>query len=319
MKISLKNRLQFNFIRYVEHFTPFKLNKQNIQKKILEELEKFPKGELKKVRRVEDITLKEFRKNYLSKGIPVVLEGFAKSWNCVKSWTPDSLSERFGNDKLILIDDDSYELTYTNLKEVLYAMEIGDKSKYSRFNTLLYDHPELKKDFDFKWMQKARNLLSSGKTMQVFLGAKDSHTKLHAASEHNLFTQVYGSKHWYLISPKLDPILRPLNIRAPYFHTDFDPANIDYKKFPAAKFIDIYECTLKPGDVLFNPPSYWHQIYNPEASIGVGFRWFNLYDSMKLNFSQSFLTLFAINPTIFTASKHRENFVKIFEKLNKKS
>ena len=319
--IKLQTRFKFNLIRYIEHFSKVKFNHSKLQAQILRDLSRCGDGKKLQVSRVRDITLKEFKKKYLHKGIPVVLEGFAKEWGCTKEWNLESLSDRYGDDELTLIDENhssgEYVLSKTCLSDVLEAMRVGDISKYSRFNRLLYDHPELIEDFDLNWMTKARNKFSSGKTFQVFLGAKGSKTKLHAASEHNLFTQVFGQKHWYLISPKYDPVLRPLNLRAPYFHTDFDPAKPDYDKFPAAKYMDIYECLLNPGDVLFNPPSYWHQIENPSASIGVGFRWFNLYDSFKLNFSQAFLTLFAFKPTIFMASKHRTDFVKIFENLQK--
>lgn len=322
MDIKLRNRVQFNFYRFLEHFTKLKFDKTRLHKRIFNDLSNGPKGQKIQIQRVKDITLRDFKAKYLHKGIPVILDGFASEWGCTKEWNLDSLSKRFGEDKLVLIDENhssgEYKLSNTTLAEVLEAMRSGDKSKYSRFNRLLYDHPELVDDFDLSWMKKARNKLSSGETFQVFLGARDSQTKIHAASEHNLFTQVVGQKHWYLISPKYDPVLRPLNLRAPYFHTDFDPAKPDYDKFPAAEYIDIYEGLLNPGDVLFNPPSFWHQIDNPTASIGVGFRWFNLYDSLKLNCSQTLLTLFALNPTIFTATKHRTNFVKIFENLQKK-
>jgi hypothetical protein len=322
MGIKLSTRIQFNFYRFVEHFTKLKLDSSFLQNKILADLRTGSKGRKVQIERVKNITLKDFKKNYLHKGIPVVLEGFAKEWGCTKEWSLDSLARRYGEDELVLVDENTsngeYKLSNTTLSEVLDAMRTGDKSKYSRFNRLLYDHPELVEDFDLSWMKMARNKFSSGETFQVFLGAKNSQTKIHAASEHNLFTQVVGQKHWYLISPKYDPVLRPLNLRAPYFHTDFDPAKPDYEKYPAAEFIDIYECLLNPGDVLFNPPSYWHQIDNPSASIGVGFRWFSLYDSLKLNSAQTFLTFFSLNPTIFTATKYRTNFIKIFENLHKK-
>ena len=49
-----------------------------------------------------------------------------------------------------------------------------------------------------------RNKISSGKTFQVFIGGKGSKTTLHCATENNLFTQVFGEKHWYLYPPKND-------------------------------------------------------------------------------------------------------------------
>ena len=50
-------------------------------------------------------------------------------------------------------------------------------------------------------------------------------------------------------------------------------------------------------------------------SIGVGFRWFNLVDSFKMNFMQTLLTFISTNPSILYATKNRTNFAKIFKKM----
>ena len=82
-----------------------------------------------------------------------------------------------------------------------------------------------------------------------------------------------------------------------------------------AKYIDKWECILKPGDILYNPPSWWHHVTNMSDSIGVGFRWFNLVDSFKMNFMQTLLTFISTNPSILYATKNRTNFAKIFKKM----
>ena len=80
-----------------------------------------------------------------------------------------------------------------------------------------------------------------------------------------------------------------------------------------------WECVLEPGDILFNPPSWWHHVTNLSESIGVGFRWFDLFSSTKSSFTQTLLTLFSSNPYIFQAMKNRTDFAKIFEYMNKKN
>ena len=282
------------------------------------------KGETKQISRISNISIKDLKKDYMDKGLPVILSGFAKDWSALKEWTPEKLSTRFGEDPVSLIDTTTngsngldYAFEDSDLKTVIQAMIDGDTSKYSRFNRLLYDHPELLKDFDYKWLYKMRCLISSGKTFQVFMGAKGTRTQLHAASEHNLFTQVYGKKHWYIMSAKYDIALNPPVNGAPYFYTELDPDSPDLNLFPHFKNMEILECTLEPGDVLYNPPSYWHHITNLSASIGVGFRWFGVIDCFKINFSQTLLTLLATNPPIWIATKYRTNFPKIFSFIKK--
>ena len=288
--------------------------------------QKIAKSSLKKVARVKDISDYNLRNNYINKGIPVVLEGKAKDWLCTKKWSFDWLYANYSNDKVSLFDPVSkdstlinYDVEETTLKSVLDAVKSGDSSKYSRFNRLLYDHPELLNDFDWKWLYGMRNTISSGKTFQVFIGGKDTKTSLHCASEHNMFTQVYGTKHWFLYPPENDIIFTPPISRSPYFYSKFDPDKPNYKAYPNANFLQTWECELKPGDVLFNPPSWWHQVTNLNDSIGVGFRWFSPADSLKSSFMQTLLTFLATNPSIWTATKNRTDFAKIYKYMGMKT
>lgn len=329
---SFALRYKFAFFRILEHLAfpkeitkYFQSRKNHYHYLAQAELAKNT-GRIKQIKRESNISTTEFKKKYLDKGIPVILTGFANNWPALKEWTPNKLAKRFGDDQVSLIDTNGaksksldYDIEQTDLRTVLQAMENGDATKYSRFNRLLYDHPELLNDFDSKWLYKMRCKISSGKTFQVFLGAKGTKTQLHAASEHNLFTQVYGKKHWYIMSPKYDIALNPPVTGAPYFYTQLDPDAPDLEAFPHYKNMEILECTLEPGDVLYNPPSYWHHVTNLTASIGVGFRWFGAVDCFKLNFSQALLTILSTNPPIWVATKHRTNFPKIFNYMKEKN
>jgi hypothetical protein len=310
--------------RMMEHFLNRKTTQTILNQNITNDMSQYQIARKLEIPRVKNISNQELRKKYINKGIPVILEGYANKWECVKKWNPDFLIDNYGEDKVPLMgspedmNNIDYSLEYVTLKDVVESMVSGDTSRYSRFNRILYNHPELLKDFDYKWLLKMRNFFSSGKTLQVFLGAKGTKTHLHAASEHNLFTQVYGEKHWYIYAPNMDPALKPLVTGAPYFITSYDPENPDFENYPAMRYVDRYECVLKAGDVFFNPPSYWHHVTNLTPSIGVGFRWFGVIDCFRLNFSQALLTIFAKNPPIWFAARYRDDFTKIFNYMKKK-
>ena len=332
-KIKFNQRTQYQFWRLLDHLIGNKVpsdkfNKQ--RKKVISSVSTNFQvnriiGTVNQIDRVKDISDYDLKKNYINKGIPVVMEGKAKHWECVKKWTPDWLMQSYCDDKVSIFDASSQDMTNINykveettLKDVLNSMKNGDTSKYSRFNRLLYDHPELIGDFDWKWLYSVRNKISSGKTFQVFIGGKGTRTTLHSASEHNLFTQVHGKKHWFLYPPENDIIFDPPITRAPYFHSQFDPDFPDFNDFPNAKYLQTLECELRPGDVLYNPPFWWHHVNNTTNSIGVGFRWFSPGDSFNKYFTQSLLTFFSTNPSIWKATKNRTDFTRIFKYMNNK-
>ena len=144
---------------------------------------------IRQVDRVKEISENNLKQNYIAKGIPVVMDGKANDWKCVKQWTLDWLSENYSKDEVAIFDplnseNDkiNYKVEKTTIKEIIESIKLGDTNKYSRFNRILYDHPELIDDFDWKWLYKMRNFISSGKTFQVFIGVKGSKTSLHCAT-----------------------------------------------------------------------------------------------------------------------------------------
>ena len=177
---------------------PFqKVSAQALQQQIVEALKPHGPGRVLSIEKRKDLSLQEFRQVYLRLGIPVILRGAARHWPCVRHWTPEWLAERYGEDKMLLIDaapGDIHAIDYrtreATLAEVIRDMNSKPLEKYARFNRLLYEHPELKNDFDRRWLNQHRDTLASGRTFQVFIGGKGSLTHLHAAAEHNLFTQV---------------------------------------------------------------------------------------------------------------------------------
>ncbi|PIQ28625.1 hypothetical protein COW36_12365 [bacterium (Candidatus Blackallbacteria) CG17_big_fil_post_rev_8_21_14_2_50_48_46] len=316
-------RQAFSQVWILEHLLGSRLGewpakeREKIKHQILANLPSTP-GKTLPIERRKNLSLEEFQRVYLQRGIPVILQGAAKDWPCIGKWTPAFLSQHYGQDKILLIDaaPDNIQTIRrtpeeTTLADVIANMDAQALKKYSRFNRLLYEHPELQADLDLPWLLKHRNQIASGRTFQVFIGGKGSKTHLHSASEHNLFIQVYGEKHWILYPPEYDCVLNPPLTKTPYFHSEFNPENPDYETYPAMRHLDHYECVLQAGDILFNPPSWWHHVSNLSHSIGIGFRWFSA-DAFKIDFSQALLTLLATNPPIWTATRHRTDFARIF-------
>lgn len=75
---------------------------------------------------------------------------------------------------------------------------------------------------------------------------------------------------------------------------------------------------LAPGDVLYNPPFFWHLARNLDTNIGIGFRWFDGRAMVNASKTQLLMTLTATNPSLRAAKKMEANFAKIYANLLKK-
>lgn len=271
-------------------------------------------GELREVERCSDLDPETFRSRYLRRGVPVVFEGAAAGWKAVDRWSPAFFAENYNDTPVQLInaavedvDADGYDPRgkVTTVGEVVAAMSRGEKD-YPRFVPLLHAHPELLQDFDGAWLQSLRGPLSFDAMFQFFMGGAGTNTALHGAIPNNLFVQVYGEKEWWIYPPAATPVFRPPMLRATYFMSPVDVAGA--QELPASG----WHTVLKPGDVLYNPPFYWHQVRNLSATIGVGMRWFALSSILRSSVTQTLLTLMSRNPPIWRARQNRTNFVKNF-------
>lgn len=227
-----------------------------------------------------DLNIEEFRSEYLYKQRPVVMAGAARDWACTKDWSLEYFRRLHGEDEVLLADPTAPNpALYPKLKEIIDDIAAGG-STYFRFYPLLETHPEHHADFDMAWLKAHSNRIALSESFEVFIAPKGSVTPLHCAFPSNLFVQAWGTKRWCLIPFDYTPLINPMPMKMFYraardehgkhfnpFANDLDP---EYQLY---EHIQRFETTLEPGDVLFNPPMYWHAVYNPTDSIGIGFRW----------------------------------------------
>jgi hypothetical protein len=318
---NIKTRQQFEYGVYqvLDHFLGrprvFKMlgkRRRKFYKNLLETLKKGGEGKVYPIERRKDLSLEELRNHYMKKGIPVVMEGAAKDWDCVKKWSLDYFKELHGEDEALMATQEnmnSYEAI--TLAEVIDNIKAGGK-KYYRFYPLLDKHPEHLKDFDYKWLLDRKTRFSLFEAFQVFIGGKGTISYIHNANPPNFFVQAYGQKDWIIFSHHYTMIVDPDSVRnvyrnAPFRGKDgmpFDPFSPNYEKpNELYKYIDCYSVSLQPGDILWNPPFYWHTVKNASDSIGVGYRWTDPWYSFKIAPLYMLLDLFAIHPPIWKSWK----------------
>jgi hypothetical protein len=279
-----------------------------------------PDGKLTPIDRVKDISFDNFHKQYVNKGMPVVLEGAAKNWGCVKNWSLDYFKELHGEDKIILVDQHTMDLSHQNLtlKDIIDGIQKG-MGRYYRFYPLLDRHPEHMADFDVKWLRMFKKVNSLTESFQVFIGGDNSYTPLHNSSLGNLFTQVVGEKEWVLYPHENVAVIDPDPVRNIYRHApirkdgdSFNAFNPDFTyPFDLYKKLNGFKVHLKPGDIFYNPPYYWHSVKNIGNSIGVGYRWLPLTDNIKKWPLFSFMDLTARNPNFVKTMKYLKQDVNL--------
>jgi hypothetical protein len=98
---------------------------------------------------------------------------------------------------------------------------------------------------------------------QMFLGWRHQGTTVHCAIGINLFHQIAGRKKWYFMAPSQTPWVWPKIYSNGYSATS-RTIQANESRRGAAWFdrLERYSVTLEPGDLLINPPWWWHCVEN---------------------------------------------------------
>ena len=330
-KITRYDRYRYSLLWLAEHFLASNKKVNQLRSKLSNNISlKIPKehegiGENGQnhipVPVIDGINVKDFIKNYRKKSKPVVLKNVASSWPLFKKWNPEFFAKQYPEDPVILFDAaiESRKLAYTegkqtktvSLSEFVKSMNNGSMD-YARLLPILDQHPELLNDMGVDWLKSASNNRAKGSIKhQLFMGGAGTSTQMHCAIGSNLFIQVYGKKQWWIYSNKNSPLLEPIVDRSVFFRSKASGESPEgnFKK------ADGWTVILEPGDILYNPPFFWHQTRSIDTNIGVGFRWFSLASILKVSPAQFLMTITASNPSVRQAKKENQNFAKVYAEL----
>jgi len=95
---------------------------------------------------------------------------------------------------------------------------------------------------------------------RFWIGPAGTVTPLHCDYDDNIFAQVWGSKRIFLSPPHHDQFLYPREANAILFGSPFDPEAPDFAQFPLARQAAMVEVLVHPGDMLYVPAGWYHQV-----------------------------------------------------------
>lgn len=221
--------------------------------------------QLRPIDRIPEISGAEFSEQYFRKAKPVVMRNFIsgespawKTWNYeyFRKISGDTVvalhgKENHSNDKVV-----SSPVTWMTFGGYLDLIEKEPTDLRIFLFNLMKLNPDMNHDLVY-------NDPTGGKLLKwipfLFFGGEGSRTRNHFDIDmsHVFLTQFKGIKKVWLFPPEASDLLYKL----PYnFHGIADLRNMDYKKFPALKYVKGYETDIHPGETLFIPSGWWHYI-----------------------------------------------------------
>lgn len=180
-----------------------------------------------------------------------------QKWNNITWWL-----DNYGNDevlcKYVVKAGDPPVCT---IKDALNVSNPTERLYISGEARIFQKHPELEEMIKSPFIDS----ISPGIPVftQIFLGYGNMGSDVHSAIGCNMFRQIVGRKKWWLIPVSQTPYVYPsLNPNGFSAHTLTKIGKGNEESSLWLKKLERYTVTLNPGDVLLNPPWFWHGIKN---------------------------------------------------------
>jgi len=107
---------------------------------------------------------------------------------------------------------------------------------------------------------------------RFWIGPAGCITPLHCDYDDNVFAQLWGRKRVWLAPPHHDRYLYPKEANAILFGSPFDPDHPDLERFPLARQAALVCCEVQPGEMLYIPAGWYHQVSSLTFSLSSN-RW----------------------------------------------
>ncbi|GJM33277.1 MAG: hypothetical protein DHS20C18_22780 [Saprospiraceae bacterium] len=231
---------------------------------------------------VHHISPLEFNQQYFQEHKPVLIKGGGKDSKSFNHWSFDYLKNRFPERPVrVFYSETGY---YNgNLQDMMtpFLAPFGEaidycnsgkydnKSYYMKMLSLPEVFPELMNELELPKWNLPTDVFDS---VNLWIGGAGCITSLHFDFAHNFFMQIVGRKEFTLFSPKDTPNLYP----SPMGKTNVSQLNleaVDYEKFPLFRNATPLKVVVEPGDILFNPPGWWHHVRSLDNAISLTSWW----------------------------------------------
>jgi len=192
-------------------------------------------------------------------------------------WSLDIVAEMLGDLELthIFKSNDSKFLfkinqpleakTFTEFLQLSRASECG--SKYYLYAEPIPD--VLRGRIDTSFIPEETD------SLLLWAGLNETLTPLHFDICEGVLLQLVGEKNCILARHSCGKNLYPFSLGGEHSRQSQIPnvCDVDLHTFPDFAKAELHHCTIKPGEGLYIPIGWWHQIEAPKSSVSISMRW----------------------------------------------
>jgi histone arginine demethylase JMJD6 len=216
---------------------------------------------------VQSISVEDFESQFALAQVPLVIGGMAEDWPARNRWLLNALKDSYGHHLVkVFRSSDESEVTMRLTDYIAYMQQTEEDHPYYLKNWVFADDfPDMRADY--KVLPHFNNWLDSlpaelnPKFRWIFIGPRNSYSHLHLdvflTNAWNVLIE--GCKLWLFFPP---------NGGMNFHNLQFDPLFPGYH-FPNMDGLKGYYAIQRPGEIVFTPGNWYHQVYNLENSVAL--------------------------------------------------
>lgn len=243
---------------------------------------------------------REFIREYLRQRRPVVVTDGMRNWSALEKWTPEYFKRLLG-DMTVCLQGAGFQQTqrmrFADYVDLLPRFETGEAPAEQEVPYLRWSDEDggftdalfrcVRGDWARPSFLPARfylhpHVIDSDPTTTrypasgIYISPRGAVTKLHADSglTNAVLCQVHGRKQCFLISPAQAHLFPDLKERRP------EPLDSPRLRGSYAG-AHVLETTLQPGDVLFIPGCWLHEVYTLNTSVSLTYNFAHVTEAAR--------------------------------------
>jgi hypothetical protein len=227
----------------------------------------------------EDMSRDEFLERFYAAGRPAVLKGEVTGWPALDLWTPEYLKSKVGSAVIEFQGERSGDLDYEVRKfahkreapfeqfiDMITQPGAGNDAYMTAANSSQNQLALAPLRRDLGVIDKYLDGQAQNSDGMMWIGPAGTFTPLHHDLTNNLIVQLVGRKQ-VIIAPPSDASRLYNGVHVFSDVRDLQEFGADFDRFPKLANARFYEVILAPGDALFLPIGWWHQVRALDFSV----------------------------------------------------
>jgi len=255
---------------------------------ILASLERLRRHSPRSIPTRSGLTTQEFLEGHYAANWPVLLAGELAAWPALERWTPEYLKEKIGSGPVEVqtrrSSDPDFERNMASHTTQMPFDAFIDNIENSAANDLYltaYNSAANEATLaplheDLGSLDKLLDPADARAHGMMWIGGAGTFTPLHHDLTNNLLLQIVGRKSLLLVAPSATPQLYNDHHVYSQIKDLLEPDIV--ARFPNLDGVQVHQILMNPGDALFIPVGWWHQVVSLDFSVTIthtNFRWPN--------------------------------------------